>query len=436
MPAVITAWSSWEATLRRPAASSYEEATLSQDARDKPIESKPRPLEGIRVLDASTFLAGPHCATLFAEFGAEVIKIEMPGAGDSLRRLGKMVEGYSLWWRVEARNKKTATLDLRKPVGQDLFKRLVAISDVVVENFRPGTMEAWNLGWEQLREVNRGLVMVRISAFGQTGPLSKRPGFARIAHAFAGLTYLCGEPGRVPVMPGTASIADFLSGVYAAFGAMVALRHRDRTGEGQYIDLGLYESIFRILEDTAILYDQTGHVRQRLGSATENATPHNHYLCQDGEWIAVACTNDTMFQRLCRAMGRPELAQHPDYDTNAKRVARRAEVDKIVQDWLLTLPSQEALRILEENEVPNGPLYSIAGIFADEHYRAREDIIAVEDPKLGMVRMSNVVPRLSLTPGRVDFPGREVGQDNDEVYGRILGLSEAEMDRLREEGVI
>ena len=168
------------------------------------------------MLDASTFLAGPHCATLFAEFGAEVIKIEMPGAGDSLRRLGKMVEGYSLWWRVEARNKKTATLDLRKPVGQDLFKRLVAISDVVVENFRPGTMEAWNLGWEQLREVNRGLVMVRISAFGQTGPLSKRPGFARIAHAFAGLTYLCGEPGRVPVMPGTASIADFLSGVYGA----------------------------------------------------------------------------------------------------------------------------------------------------------------------------------------------------------------------------
>lgn len=395
-----------------------------------------RPLAGIRVLDPSTFLAAPHCATLFAEFGAEVIKIEMPGAGDSLRRLGYMKEGSSLWWRVEGRNKQCVTLDLRKPAGQEIFRRLAAVADVVVENFRPGTLESWNIGWEQLHAVNPRLVMVRISAFGQTGPLSSRPGFGRIGQAFGGLTYLAGYPDRAPVTPGTASIADYVSGIYGAVGALIALRHRDATGEGQYIDIGLYESIFRILEDTAILYDQTGWVRERMGTGTQNAVPHNHYQCQDGEWIAIACTNDTMFQRLCQAMGRPELAQNPEYATTAKRVANRETVDKIVQDWLLGLPSAEALRLLEAHEVPNGPIYSAAGIFADEQYKARGDIVAVEDPKLGLVRMSNVVPRLSLTPGRVDHPGREVGQDNDAVYSRLLGLTQAELDALREQKVI
>lgn len=395
-----------------------------------------RPLDGIRVLDISTFLAGPHCATLLAEFGAEVIKVELPGIGDSLRKLGYIMEGSSLWWRVEARNKKTVTLDLRKPEGKDLFKRMVAKSDIVVENFRPGTLEGWDLSWDVLHAVNPGLIMVRISGFGQTGPNAGRPAFGRIAQAFAGLTYLCGYPDRAPATPGTASIADFLSGVYGAYGAMLALRHRDRTGEGQYIDIGLYESIFRILEDTAILYDQTGCVRERMGTGTQNAVPHNHYECADGEWIAIACTNDTMFQRLCQAMGKPELAQDPEYATNARRVANREQVDALVQAWFRTVPLAEALRILDRHEVPAGPIYSIEGIFKDEHYAFRNDIIAVEDPKLGMVKMSNVVPRLSLTPGRVEHPGRELGQDNEAVYGGLLGLDAAQIAALREAKVI
>ena len=305
-----------------------------------------------------------------------------------------------------------------------------------MENFRPGTLEAWNLGWDVLHEVNPGLVMVRISAFGQTGPEASRPGFGRIAQAFAGLTYLCGFPDQPPVTPGIASIADYLSGVYGAYGVMVALRHRETTGEGQYIDIGLYESIFRILEDTAILYDQTGCVRERMGTGTQNAVPHSHYECRDGGWIAIACTNDTMFQRLCQAMGRPQLTLEPGFRNNAERVANREAVDQTVQGWLLTLSEAEALRVLDQNEVPCGPIHSIAGIFADAHYKAREDIIAVEDPKLGPVRMSNVVPRLSVTPGRVDFPGRALGQDNEEVYGRLLGLSAAELADLHDQKVI
>lgn len=409
---------------------------MSQTTPPQDSRLSARPLDGIRVLDISTFVAGPHCATLMAEFGAEVIKVELPGIGDSMRKLGYMMEGSSLWWRVEGRNKKTITLDLRKPAGKEIFKRLVATSDVVVENFRPGTLEAWEVGWDTLQAINPRLILVRITGFGQTGPEATRPAFGRIAQAFAGLTYLCGYTDRAPATPGTASIADFLSGVYGAYGALLALRHREQTGEGQFVDVALFESIFRILEDTAILYDQTGCVRERMGTGTQNAVPHNHYECGDGGWIAIACTNDTMFQRLCQAMGRPDLPQHSEYATNAKRVANREAVDKIVQDWLLTLTEAEALKLLDHNEVPCGPIHSIEGIFNDAHYAARESIIAVEDPKLGMVRMSNVVPRLSRTPGRVEHTGRELGQDNDEVYHQILGLSKAELDNLREERVI
>ncbi len=402
----------------------------------RPRSGGRRPLTGIRVLDTATFIAGPHCATLLGEFGAEVIKVELPGIGDSLRRLGQMFAGDSLCWRVEGRNKKTITLDLRKPAGQDLFKRLVAKSDVVVENFRPGTMERWNCGWEQLQKVNAGLVMVRISAYGQTGPNAPRPGFGRIAQAYGGLTFLSGYPDRAPATPGTASIADYLSGVYSAFGTLAALRHRDATGEGQYIDIGLYESIFRIMEDTAALYGHTGQIRQRMGTGTQNAVPHNHYECADGEWIAIACTNDTMFQRLCEAMDRRELAVHPEFATNAKRIENRKTVDEIVQSWLHTLPSKEALKLLDEKEVPSGPIYSIAGIFEDEHYQARGDIISVEDPKLGAIKMSAVVPRLSLTPGYVSHGGRALGEDNDEVYGQLLGLSAEAIAALRAEQII
>jgi crotonobetainyl-CoA:carnitine CoA-transferase CaiB-like acyl-CoA transferase len=369
------------------------------------------PLAGLRVIELSTFLAGPFCAALLGDFGAEVLKVELPGSGDPLRRLGRRRGHSSLWWRQEGRNKKSLTCDLRRPEGQELLRRLVAVSDVLVENFQPGTLERWGLGYDALARINRGLIMARISAYGQTGPLAPKPGFGRIAHAFSGLTYLTGYPDRPPVLPGTPSIADYLSGALAAFGVLVALGHRQRTGEGQVVDVALYESVFRILEDVAVVYDQFGLVRQRQGPDHENSVPHNHYPTRDGKWIAIACTNDRMFQRLVRAIGRPELGDDPRY-------------------------AAEALARLDREEVPAGPIYTIAEIFQDAHYRARQAILAVPDPELGVLRMPGVVPRLERTPGRVRHPGPRLGEHTEEVLCGLLGYSPQEVARLRELGVV
>src|ERR687888_2074447 len=267
------------------------------------------PLASVTVLDLATFLAAPLCATLLGEFGAEVIKVEQPGVGDDLRRLGLPAgeAGSSYWWLVEARNKKSITCNLRDPEGQALIRRLIASIDVVTENFRPGTLERWNLGWSELSHARPSLVMVRISAFGQTGPRRERPGFGRIAAAVGGLSYLSGYPDRPPVTPGTPTVPDYLAGVFGALGALLALRHAERTGQGQVVDLGLYEPVLRILDDVIAVHGATGRVRERIGSGTESAVPHNHYQSRDGRWIAIACTNDRMFDRLLLALGRPEL---------------------------------------------------------------------------------------------------------------------------------
>ena len=266
-------------------------------------------LKGIRVLDLGTFIAGPHCATILGEFGAEVIKVEPPGSGDSLRRLGTNTEcGDTLVWLSEARNKKCITLDLRQEMGRALLKRLAAKCDVVVENFRPGTIEKWGLGYDELKKLNPRAILVRISAYGQDGPMREEPAFARIAHAFSGLTYLSGEPGRVPVVPGSTTLADHISGMNGAIGALVALRGRERTGEGQYVDVALYESVFRVLDEIAPAYQRLGYIRERMGADTVNVCPHSHYQARDGRWIAIACSNDLMFKRLATAIGRDELA--------------------------------------------------------------------------------------------------------------------------------
>ncbi len=395
-----------------------------------------RPLDGVRVIDLSTVLAGPHCATLLGEFGADVVKVELPGMGDSLRKFWPQYQGTALIWRVEARNKRCVTLDMRKPRGQEAIKRLVKISDVVVENFRPGTLEKWNLGYEQLKQVNPGLVMVRVSGYGQFGPNKDKPGFGRIAAAYGGLSNLAGYPDRPPVIPGTASIPDYLTGVYGALGAMMALRHKDRTGEGQYIDIALYEPVLRILEEVPAAFHKMGIVRERLGTGAANAVPHNHYTTKDGRAIAVACTNDTMFRRLVTAMGRPELADDPRFNSNAQRVKHRAETDTMVQEWIGSYSAQEVIAILEENEVPNCIVYSVEDMFADPQYQARENIISVVDPKDGEIKMSSVVPRLSLTPGRVEWTGPELGAHNEEVYRDLLGYSEEEFERMKAEGIV
>jgi crotonobetainyl-CoA:carnitine CoA-transferase CaiB-like acyl-CoA transferase len=392
-------------------------------------------LEGLRVLDLATFIAAPFCASLLAEYGADVIKVEQPGAGDSMRELGNKVDGRALFWALEARGKRSITCNLREPRGQELILDLVRSCDVVVENFRPGTLERWNLGYDRLKEANPGVILLRISAYGQTGPYSERPGFGRIAQAFGGLTYLAGFPDRPPVNPGTATIADYAAGLFGTIAVLAAKQHRDRTGQGQQIDVSLFESIFRLTDIVAVAYDRLGLVRERNGSEA-HAVPHNHYPTGDGKYIAIACTNDRMFRRLAQAMGEPEWGTDPIYATMAKRSERRAEVDGRVAAWTNRHTLAELSEVLDRAEVPNGPINSIADIFENPQYAARGTLETVDDPVVGPVKMQAPVARLSETPARTQRPAPEVGEHNAEVYGELLNLDAAELERLRADGVI
>ncbi len=388
------------------------------------------------VLDLATFVAAPFCGTLLGEFGAEVIKVEQPGVGDDLRRLGRpAAPGLSYWWLAESRNKKSITCNLRTPQGQALIRRLATGTDVVTENFRPGTLERWNLGYERFREVNRGLILVRVSAFGQTGPYADRPGFGRIAAAMSGISYLGGYPDRPPVTPGTPTIPDYLAGLMGAFGALAALRHRGRTGEGQVVDVGLYEPILRMLDEMLPVYAATGHVRERIGSGTEYVVPHDHYRARDGAWVAIACTNDRMFERLLHALRRPELLDR--YRTMPDRLARREELDALVGDWVGRFEVAEVLRRLDAAEVPSSLVYSVKDLFVDPQVKARENIVTAPSPLGGLLHMAGIVPKLSLTPGAIDSVGPpEVGQHNEEIYCGRLGLTGDELAALREAGVV
>lgn len=393
-------------------------------------------LAGLTVLDLATFIAAPFCCTLLGEFGADVIKVEQPGRGDDLRRLGTPArEGLSYWWLVESRNKKSITCNLRVPEGQALIKRLAAGADIVAENFRPGTMEAWNLGWEQLRAENPALVMVRISAFGQTGPYRERPGFGRIAAAMGGLSYLSGYPDRPPVTPGTPTIPDYLAGALAAFGALAAVEHRRRTGEGQVVDVALYEPMLRMLDEMIPVHAATGYVRERIGSATEYVVPHNHYQSRDGRWIAIACTNDRMFERLAQGMGRPALVD--TFPSMAERIRRRTELDGLVQAWVGSIDATKALAVLEAAEVPCGLVASVKDLFEDPHVRARENIMQMPSPLGGLLTMAGIVPKLTGSPGHIEHPGPvEVGAHNEEIYCGRLGLTRVDLHALAARGVV
>jgi crotonobetainyl-CoA:carnitine CoA-transferase CaiB-like acyl-CoA transferase len=400
-------------------------------------DSAVKPLKGIRVIDVSSFLAGPFCSTQLAEFGAEVIKIELPGVGDALRKFGTITKaGDSLPWLQECRNKKSVTLDLRKPEGGEILRRLVSKADVLVENFQPGTLEKWGLGWDVLETRNRKLVMVRISGFGQTGPYASRPGFGRIANAFGGLSYLAGYPDRPPVTPGSATIPDYLAGLYGAFGVMLALRARDVTGRGQFIDIGLYEPIFRILDELAAAYHHNGFVRERMGPGTVNAVPHSHYPTKDGKWIAIACTSDKIFARLAQLQGEPALAGEGKWGKVKNRERCRAEVDAWVAQWTRNCDLEELVASCSKFDVPCAPVHSIAEMFKDPQFKARENITYFKDPRIGEMAMPNVCPRLSDTPGSIEWLGPELGQHNEEVYLGLLGMSDAELHRCRERGII
>lgn len=395
-----------------------------------------KPLSGIRVLDLGTFVAGPFCTTILGEFGAEVIKVEPPGIGDSLRRFGTPTEcGDTLMWLNESRNKKCVTLNLRDARGQALLKELVARADVVVENYRPGVLERWGLGWEEIHRINPRAILVRISAYGQEGPYKGRPGFARVAHAFSGLAYLAGEPGRVPVTPGSTSLADYGSGMYGAIGVLLALRARDATGLGQVVDLALYESMFRVLDEMVPVYHQTGAVRERQGADTVNVVPHSHYQTSDGKWVAIACTNDKIFARLAEVMGEPALAGPQRWGPVANRLAERAAVNAHVAAWTATLDCAELLERCDAGGVPAATLYSVADIFEDPQYRLRENIKTVPS-RVGPLAVQNVIPRLSGTPGGIDWLGASLGEHNRDIFEGLLGKSAAELEQLRAQGVV
>jgi len=394
------------------------------------------PLQGLRVIDAGTMIAGPLAGCLLADFGADVIKIEHPRYGDPMRQWAPIKNEVSLWWKVTARNKRLITLDLGHPRGQDIFRQLVGQADILIENFRPGTMEKWGLGYEVLSQINPQLVMVRVSGYGQGGPYRDRPGYGTIAEAITGVPSFTGFPDKPPTLSAW-PLADSVAAVFAALGAMFAIHYRDvHKGEGQVVDVSLYEPLFRLVESQVIGFDQLGIVKQRMGNRMAEDSPRNTYETADGEWIAISASSQRTFERLARAIGRPELVDDPRFKDNPSRVDHADELDEVLSAWFSPRSFAEAMTILEEHDVVAGPIYDVRRIFADPHFAAREDIVAIEDPDLGIIRMQNVAPRLSKTPGQVVHGGLSLGHHNREVYAELLGLSEGELKELQQQGVI
>jgi crotonobetainyl-CoA:carnitine CoA-transferase CaiB-like acyl-CoA transferase len=393
-----------------------------------------RPLDGVRVLELAQVVAGPFCGTLMAEFGAEVIKTEMPGRGDDLRRLGPSEDGCGYWFAADNRNKKLMTLDLHVAKGQEIVRRLVTQCDVVLENFRPGVLERWGLGWEALHAINPRLVMARITAFGQTGPLNQGPGYAAIGSAFGGTWYVNGHADRPPARP-TPVYPDYMTGLFTAFGVLAALRHRDATGEGQWIDAALYESAFRVMEYTTTLYGRQGVVRER-GSLQHSGWPGGAYQTLDGRWIVFTAPAQHLFERLCAMLGQPELPRDPRFASAAERPKHIGVILDLAAQWFAARPFDKAVEELRAHDIPHSPIMSMGDIFADPHYRAREMIIDVPAEGLGALPQPGVVPKLSLTPGRVDYAGAALGRHTDEILSGLLGLSADEIAALRAEGVV
>ena len=394
-------------------------------------------LAGVRVLDIATFIAAPFAATVMADFGADVIKIEVPGEGDPLRRFGTPVDGGdTLVWLSEARNKRYVTLDLRTPEGAAVFLRLVAKADVVTENFRPGTLEKWGLGYERLAEVNPKLVLLRVSAYGQTGPFREKPGFARVAHGFGGLSHLAGMADGPPVVPGSTSLADYISGLWGVNGVLMALRVAERTGLGQVVDIGLYESIFRLLDELAPAYARFGEVRSRMGADVPHVVPHGHWRTQDGKWVALACSSDKIFERLARLMQRPDLVQPDQYQRGEQRLAGREVINGLIADWVGALPLDEVLARCDAAGVPCGHIMDIADIFEHPQYAARGNLQTVQDARAGEVVVPAAMPRLSATPAQLHHLGGALGEHTAQVMGELLGMGPEELSMLAGKGVI
>ena len=391
------------------------------------------PLTDLRVIELGQLIAGPFCGQLFADMGADVIKVEAPGRGDPMRVWGR--EGYPLWWKVCARNKRCITANLREEAGQDIVKQLVKEADFILENFRPGTMEKWGLGYEDLKKINPKIIMIRVSGYGQTGPYSKRPGYASVGEAMGGVRYLMGDPDRKPSRAGI-SLGDSLAGTYATVGALAALHHREKTGEGQVIDTSIYESILTIMESLVSEHTVEGFTRERSGSILPAIAPSNIYDGSDG-MVIIAANQDTIFARLSDAIGKPDLKTNPRYATHVARGANQTELDDIIQDWTKDKPIAQIEDIMIENAVPVGKVYRAKDMLDDPHYIARDALIDVPSDKFGSVKMQNVFPKMSKTQGEVRWGGPEkLGAHTEEILTELLDLTPEQIEKLRGSGIV
>jgi formyl-CoA transferase len=405
------------------------ESTMPEDGTQVP------PLAGIRVLDIATLLAAPSAATCLAEFGADVIKVEQPKTGDHQRRFGNVKHGQGLTWLSLARNKRSVTLDLRIPSGVEVFKRLVKSADVVIENFRPGTLERWGIGPEELFAINPGVVILRVTGYGQTGPYASRPGFGTLAEAMSGFAHFVGEVGGPPTLP-PFPLADGNSGLTGAYSILIALRARDNNGGlGQVIDLSLYEPIMKLMEPFMLDYDQLGIQGRRMGNRSDHIAPRNAYRCKDGAWIALSASAQSIVERLLTAIGRPELVTDPRFADSQHRIANADALDEVVAGWFIDHTSADALETMAAAQVSVGLVYDVPAIFDDPHVHARQDFVTLEDPTLGPVRLLNVVPRFSRTPGTVRTLGPALGEHSEEILTE-LGISEAAQKQLHDEGAV
>ena len=394
------------------------------------------PLQDLRVLEMGQLLAGPFCGQLLADFGADVIKFEQPEVGDPMRQWGReKPHGKSLWWPVVARNKKSATLNLRTEEGQKIIRELVAKSDILLENFRPGTLERWNLSYEALAEINPRIIMVRVTGFGQTGPYASRAGYGAIGEAMGGLRHVVGDPSTPPSRMGI-SIGDELAAVYATMGTLMAVHARERTGRGQVVDSAIYEAVLGMMESLITEYDQAGYIRERTGAVLPNVSPSNVFPTKDGKLMLIAANQDTVFKRLAAAMGRPGLAEDERYATHGARGAHMRELDGLIADWTGTIDRDELEQLLHDHGVPCGLIYRPPEMMADPHFQAREAIVEVPDPVFGKLKMQNVAPRLSETPGEIRHAGPELGADNNYVYRELLDIAEGTLEDYRQRGII
>ncbi|MFF0697550.1 CaiB/BaiF CoA transferase family protein [Streptomyces tendae] len=396
--------------------------------------SAPAPLTGLRVLDLATLFAGPLAATMLGDFGAEVIKVEHPTRPDPSRGHGPSKDGVGLWWKLLGRNKRTITLDLSKPAGRTTLLRLAATADVVVENFRPGTLEKWDLGWDELSAVNPRLVLTRVTGFGQFGPYARRPGFGTLAEAMSGFAAMTGEPDAPPTLP-PFGLADSIAALATAYAVMTALAARERTGEGQVVDMAIIEPILTVLGPQPLWYDQLGHVQPRTGNRSQNNAPRNTYRTADGTWVAVSTSAQSVAERVMRLVGRPELIDEPWFATGADRARHTDVLDAAVGDWIARHTRADVLAAFEKAEAAIAPVQDVRDVMADPQYQALDTVTTVDDPELGPLRMQNVLFRLSATPGAIRWAGRPHGADTEEVLTG-LGLTPADVKELREEGVV